>query len=119
MKTFNRWCLEPEDLKELDAVKARDLIIECFFDAQKETLARAKKTLGQGAETDEMKRATVSIIKVTFKELGADWNRPTKETLGKVVESLAKKSQMWGTPPDIIEHHREQLGRLFRVLDQR
>ncbi len=116
MKTFNRWRLQPADLEGLDGRKARDLIIECFFDAQKETIARAKKTLGLPAEEAEMKRSIVSIVRVVFKEIGGDFEAPTRDTLHKLVESLAAKAEMWGTPQDIIEDHRGQIGRILRLV---
>jgi hypothetical protein len=116
MKPFTRWRLETSDLKGLDAAKARDLVIECFFDAQKETLARAKKSLGQEAEAAEMKRATASIVRVVFKEIGADFDHPTKETLTQVVQILSQKAEMWGTPADIIAAHTQQIGTMLRLL---
>ena len=116
MKTFNRWRLEVSDIRGLDALKARDLVINCFFEAQKETLSRAKKTLGGDASDDEMKRATAAIVRVAFKEIGADFDHPTRESLAKVVESLAQKADAWGTPEDIIDHHRAQLSAMFAAL---
>jgi hypothetical protein len=35
-----------------------------------------------------------------------------------VVQVLAAKAQLLGTPADIIEHHREQLGRVFASLPE-
>ena len=37
-------------------------------------------------------------------------------TLMAAVEKLAAKAQAMGTPQDIIDHHREQLGRVFGAL---
>ncbi len=117
MKTFNRWRLETSDVRGLDAVKARDLVINCFFEAQKETLSRAKQKVGMESTTDEeMKRTTAAIVRVAFKEIGADFDHPTRKALEQVVQALAHKAEAWGTPEDIIEHHRAQLGAMFAVL---
>jgi hypothetical protein len=34
----------------------------------------------------------------------------------KLVQSLAEKSQSWGTPQDIIEHHKGQIMRVFAAM---
>jgi hypothetical protein len=34
----------------------------------------------------------------------------------KVVELLARKSGSWGTPPEIIEHHKKQIARVLQSL---
>ena len=116
VKTFNRWRLETSDVRGLDAAKARDLVINCFFEAQKETISRAKRNMGGAASDDEMKRATAAIVRVAFKEIGADFDHPTRDALAKVVETLAQKADAWGTPEDIIDHHRTQLSAMFAAL---
>ena len=112
---FHRWCLKEEDLKDLDAAKAEDLIINCFFDAQKETFARSKQSLGLRADEGQVYASVLSAIKLAFKEIGEDFNNPTKKSLTQVVEVLGRKSTAWGTPQDIIEYHR---GQIMRVIDE-
>lgn len=117
VKTFNRWRLRPAEVKGLDATRARDLFVDCFFEAQKETLSRAKRNLGFETNDEEMKRATATIVKMAFKEVGADFERPTRKSLEKVLDTLTHKAEAWGTPEDIIEHHRQQLGMMLTMLD--
>ena len=117
VKTFNRWRLEASDVRGLDASRARDLVINCFFEAQKETLSRAKQKIGMENTTDEeMKRTTATIVRMAFKDIGADFDNPTPKTLEQVVGILAQKAEAWGTPEDIIDHHRAQLVAMFAAL---
>ncbi len=111
-----RWRLSEMDLRELDPVKARELIIKCFFESQKETFARAKQNLGKEARDDEIRKTVESVIRLSFKEVGGSYEEPTKEDLGKVVSTLARKADSWGTPPDIIEHHKGQIIKILNLL---
>ncbi len=113
---FHRWCLKEEDLKDLNAVKARDLIINCFYETQKETFARSKQSLGLHAGEDQLQSSVLSAIRLAFKEAGEDFSNPTKKSLIAVVEVLGRKSKAWGTPQDIIEYHRDQIARVISEL---
>jgi hypothetical protein len=112
---FHRWCLKEEDLRDLNAAKARDLILNCFYEAQRETFARSKQSLGLSADEAQVHASVLSAIKLAFRELGEDFNNPAKKSLIRVVEVLGRKSTAWGTPQDIIEYHR---GQIMRVIDR-
>jgi hypothetical protein len=55
-------------------------------------------------------------VRFAFQAAHADFEHPTKGMLMAVVQVLAAKATLLGTPPDVIEHHRAQLGRLFKAL---
>lgn len=113
---FHRWECCENDFQDLTPVKARDLIVKCFFEAQKETYHRTKQAIGVSDTDEEIHRTVVAGIRATFKEIEGDYENPTKGTLMKVVESLAKKAKLWGTPPDIIEYHKKCMERVFAML---
>lgn len=115
-KRFKRWSVSEQDLENLDSLKARDIIVKCFFEAQKETFSRSRQTLGLEADNDRIYSNVVASIRLAFKEAGEDFDKPTKDSLMKVVEVLARKAASWGTPKDIIEHHKEQIQRVLKVL---
>ena len=115
-RSFKRWVIQEKDLEGLTPLKARDLIIRCFFEAQKETLARVKQTLGRETSDEEIQKSVVNLIKLTFKEVGGSYENPTKKGLGNLVQSLAQKSSAWGTPNDIIEHHKGEITKVLKVL---
>ena len=116
MAGFNRWTVEESDFRNITPLKARGLIIECFFDAQKETFARTKQQLGKVASDSEIRSSVEGALKLAFKEAGEDFEKPTKASLAKVVDILGRKAMVWGTPQDIIEHHKQEIGKVLGSL---
>jgi hypothetical protein len=113
---MSQWCPTESELKDLSVGKARDLIVNCFFEAQKETLTRAKEKLGKIPDDVTLHKDVENIVRITFRELGFSFDNPSKENLGAVVTELAQKAGAWGTPKDIIEHHKALIGRIFASL---
>jgi len=100
----------------MDTTKARDLIVRCFYEAQKETLARARKRLGQSDDEEKLFSGMESMVRTVFKECGVDYNTPSPEDLHCVIEVLARKAEAWGTPDDIIEHHKGQIEKILSTI---
>jgi hypothetical protein len=115
-KIFTRWHLQDDDLTGLNPVKARDLIVKCFFEAQKETFARIKQGMGGSTSDKDLMNNVVASIKMVFREVGSDYENPTKDGIVKAVETLAKKAGSWGTPQDIIEFHKGQIMKVLSLL---
>lgn len=89
-----------------------------FFEAQKETFARVKETPGRKTSDDEILESVVNAVKLVFREINASFENPSKDDLLKVVERLADKSASWGTPQDIIDHHRSQIIKVLMALER-
>ena len=98
-------------------IKARDLIVQCFFEAQKETIAAAGKKLGHAPDDAELQNTVVGAVRLAFRETAGDFDQPTKSTLVGAVEVLARKSQQWGTPSNIVQYHKGQIERVLQSLD--
>lgn len=105
-----------EDLVGLTPRRARDLVVQCFFNAQLETFKRAATKMGAGASPDQLKRTVEGAVRLAFRSTKGDFENPTIESLGAAVMDLAGKAAAMGTPHDIIDHHKQQLGRVFEVL---
>ncbi len=113
---FKRWSLQKSDLDNLTPEKARDLIIKCFFEAQKETFARTKQDLGISSTEKDLMSSVEGSIKLAFRGVGEDFAKPSKTALMKVVEALSKKAASWGTPQDIIDYHSSQIRKIIGLL---
>lgn len=114
------WKLPQPELVGLTPARARDLLVECFFFAQHETLARAKQKLGaKGIDDASLRANIVGAVRLAFKESGGDYDQPTRASLGEAVAVLARKAESWGTPPDIIQHHRDQVLEMLRHVGHR
>jgi hypothetical protein len=117
VKSTACWMVPAHEFRSLSPERARDLIVECFFQAQHETFARAKQKVGsQAFDEPSIRSAVVGAVRVAIKEVGGDFDRPTADILAKMVEVLARKAEAWGTPPDVIAHHRVQVGKLLVAL---
>jgi hypothetical protein len=114
------WLVPESEFRNLTAPRARDLIVECFFQAQHETFHRAKQRLGSRAFDDQaIRSAIVGAVRVAFREAGGDFDRPTPDMLAKIVGVLARKAEAWGTPEDVVAHHTAQVERLLVALGVR
>jgi hypothetical protein len=101
----------------MTTVKARDLIVKCFYEAQKETIDAAGKNIGQVQNDAELHNTVIGAVRLAFRDAGGDFDQPTKDGLMAVVQILARKSQQWGTPQNIVEHHKNQIERVLQALD--
>ncbi|MEJ2422821.1 MAG: hypothetical protein P8018_14160 [Acidobacteriota bacterium] len=112
-----RWVPNENDLANMSPEKARDLILECFFQAQKETFARARKRLGQVPNEKELRDSIEGAVRLAFKEVNGTYGTPTFETLTGAVGVLARKAEAWGTPRDIVDFHSQQISKVLKVLE--
>jgi hypothetical protein len=116
MSMYHRWVPQKDDLANLTPVKARDLICKCFFEAQKENFAEASRSFGQSANEHDLWNTVAGAIRVAFSEVDGEYDNPTRETLEKVVGVLARKASVWGTPKEIVEHHRAQIEKILLAV---
>jgi hypothetical protein len=59
-----------------------------------------------------------AAVKSVFTKVGVNFDNPTKAGLAKVVAQLATQAKSWGTPDDIIEHHKKQIQILLDALKE-
>jgi len=118
VKKFHRWVINPVDLVDINEVKARDIIVKCFTEAQRETFYCASERMGLSTDPENIQETIIASIKLVFKQVGGDYDNPTMEALAKVVEHLAKAAYSWGTPEEIILHNKAQIEKVLLVLEQ-
>jgi len=117
-KNIELYEINATDLSGLNSLKAKDLIVSCFFHAQKETLARAKQKLGNESNDDTLRKSIIIIIKQALKDCGGSYEVPSNACLNAIVPVLAKKAISWGTPKDIVNHHKEQIQKMLKLLEE-
>ncbi len=113
-----RWSVSQVDLVDLDPLHARDLLIECFMAAQRETFIEAKGDLGLPIDEVSLKRSVESAVRGAFKEAGGDFMAPSKTTIGRAIDVLASSASAWGTPPEIVEHHHRELEKIVAHINE-
>jgi hypothetical protein len=111
------WTIPDNALVDLTPLRARELLVECFFQAQRETFARTRQKLGSSRIDDTTLRADiVGAVRLAFKETGGDFEHPDAASLASAVGVLARKAGSWGTPQDIIEHHGASIQKMLQRL---
>lgn len=98
-----------------DGARARDLIVEHFHAEHRGVFASARLRLGATAGAAEVFEAVVGAVRLVFRSVGADFSNPTREDLLSVVEALARKAAVWGTPPYAVER---QSRRMVSAIDR-
>jgi len=114
--SYSRWCVAPSHLEQLDESKARDLVVECFLDAQRETFVRMKENVGITPDEASLRRSVKGAVRLAFVNTGGDFDNPTCQSLERAIGELAAKAAAWGTPGDIIAHHKAQIGMVLARL---
>ncbi len=104
------------DLTDLTLVKCRDLIVKCFFVTHKEVFAKATQML-QAQTTDDstIYANVVGSVRMSFREIGENYDRPTRAGLTRVLEVLARKARCWGTSSELIEQDRVRFVSLINL----
>ena len=105
----------PSDLDDLTAQHARDLIVECFFQAQHETMQRNRAAVGESTDMHAVRHEAQDAVRSAFECTGGDFDNPDRASLERTVEFLVKNAASMGTPADIIRHHEQQIA---MILDQ-
>lgn len=113
---YTQWCPKPTDVVDPTPAKVRSLLIDCFFEAQKMTMIQAGQSLGTKTDADTLRANVEGVIRLGFKEVGADFETPTKSGMIAVMNVLARKASAWGTPKEIIDHHRDTMMEIIQKL---
>jgi len=111
-----RWKVEPGALADVTPENARDLMIECFVVAQEQTFIRTRERLHLDTNSGELTRTLTAVVRMAFTDLGHDFDRPTAEALSDVADHLARQAAQFGTPNDVVRHHREEFSKVTSAL---
>jgi hypothetical protein len=115
---YGEWRAAPEFESELDAVSIRDMLVECFFEAQKEVFARTKNKMGTSADKDALRTSARGAVRSAIGRVGGSYDEPTIESLQQAMEVLGSKARTWGTPDDVIERHMSEMNRVMTRAQQ-
>ncbi len=103
----------PLDIKDI-----RNAIVECFTQAHSDVLDQYKEISPDisEAELESVKRISVEQqVRNAFKDVGGDFDNPTKEHIKEVIMFLRNFSASFRTP-EIIEKHFNDINLLVDKL---
>lgn len=115
---FGRWRPVPSMLLNVDTVRARDLLADCFYHAQQQTFTRVKQKMGTTWDEESVRRSVKGAIRAALAQVGGSWDEPTREDLMAAAQVLARRARSWGTPDDLIEAHQAEFGRVLERLKE-
>jgi hypothetical protein len=101
----------------LEPQRARDLIVECFFQAQRETMERTRTAAGLESDLDAIRAEAESAVREALARTGGDFDNPDRASLERALESLLARARSMGTPTDIMRHHEQQIAMMLGGLD--
>ncbi len=96
--------------KKVTPLMVRNAIIRCFISAHEEVLDEIKSYSDFDSEKkfEEMKKINIEyLIKSIFGDIGADYNKPKKKDLIKVIDALADYSKHFRDKKIIKKHYNE------------
>ena len=108
---------QPFSAADFDPIKARDLIVEYFHEAQREKFFTARRALGASTGDREVYETVVGAVKMVFTTHGVDFANPTRDGLARVIEALARKASAWGLPCHAVERQRGHMRALLGHFD--
>lgn len=109
------WRVSEDELGDLTPVRARDLIIECFFRAQHHA-RRFSSPLQTEVHDRELRETMRVALRFRFEDLGLDFDNPSPDCIGIIASELARDAELWGTPAHVVEHHIGELRRIEACL---
>ena len=113
---IREWKITEKDIHDLDATKARDLMIRCFAYAHLEEALNKKKNRVTYNDFETVRDTLVAEVKISFNQVDESFEKPTRQGLLKVLNLLVKKQLNRGASKSIINSHYRQLYAVIRQL---
>lgn len=111
-----KWNISEDDMQDLTPIKVRNLLIRCFTYAHMEEVYEKKSKRQTYGDYEIVRQSIKGEIEITFKQIEADYNNPTRFTLSKVLDMLSKKQINRNMSSQIINHHKSQLQKAINRL---
>jgi hypothetical protein len=100
------------------AMAVRNALVECFVEAQFDTMKASAERLGLKQEREDVSKMIEIQVREAFSRIGADYNHPKKEDFGRVMEVLAGKAAATGQASAVIEKHKAEMLALVSRLKE-
>lgn len=110
-----------DPIKPLTPTQVREAIVECFTRAHSQVLESDMGRLTEelpSAELENFKKINVRLmIKKYFKEVGGDYETPTRQPLIAVCNKLAEFARSFCSEEIISKHHGEIMGLIDKMTE--
>jgi len=100
----------------LSPTVVRDMIVDCLNGALGARFGAHRHALGLSADADAVRHSVEGMVRLAFRQVGGDFDRPSAASLAAVVNMLAERSLSWGTSSDVVFEHYCAITRSIGVL---
>ena len=100
----------------LSPTAVRDMIVDCLTGAHGARFGAHRQALGLSGDGDAVRQSVEGMVRLAFRQVGGDFDRPNAATLTAVVNILAERSLSWGTAADVVFEHYCAITRSIGVL---
>jgi hypothetical protein len=97
-------------------LRARDLILECFVDAQHEAMTRNWAYQDEDRNPNVIRLGAQNALRSAFRRTGGDYDNPDKASLTRLARSLADAARETDAARDIVEHLAGQIAAILAEL---
>ncbi|MCE5203071.1 MAG: hypothetical protein ABFC80_00940 [Coriobacteriales bacterium] len=117
-RAYSEWRPKRNLPPQLSALEARDIMFECCYTLHGPHFELTKSSLGIRSDEQRVKQSVKGMLRLAFKRVDGDYDRPTRDHLLKVIEVMSEQSLSWGTPEDVVDRHMNELRRVMaRVVE--
>jgi len=92
--------------------QAREALVECFYEAHGQSTGM---TMNSQQEIETVKNYCMLCVKNAFDQTGGSFESPTKESILKVVDYLARFSAYFRDPA-VIEKHKNEILQVCQAI---
>ncbi|MDY0339654.1 MAG: hypothetical protein RBS17_00375 [Coriobacteriia bacterium] len=94
------------------------MLLRCFAQQHGERFAAQERELGLRTGGCSGDTAVEAMVRLAFQQVGGSFERPSRETLTRVVNLLSERSLEWGgVPESILECHTTMMRQIAFVED--
>gem|GEM_PF-5297722 len=95
--------------------EVREHLVRCFASENSERFAEQERALGRRSDGIA---AVESMVRLAFKQVGGNFERPSRATLTQVANLLAERSLQWGaSADDVFACHANLMQYIARIVD--
>jgi hypothetical protein len=101
----------------LTPLQIRNMVVQNFQESQGELFKRTYRRLQIEKNQESLSKTAEIAVRLAFREVGGDFENPTKQKLLEVLIILSKKSSSWGAPADMVKANREKFIALLQSIN--
>ena len=113
--TWRDWETAATDMRSLPDL--RDMVVDCFASTHGPHFGQTREVLGLEVSAHAIRSSVEEMVRLAFQQVGGSFDRPTPQSLLRVVSFLAERSLEWGVSEDCVFDHPSAMTRAIGLYD--